>query len=283
MVLKYQNLIAEGHAERCPWRKSGCDGITPRHEHIFYQGLTNIFIDSIHRLPLTNAETTLRNLQIRYKNLVSAGIRLPPINVLIFPEKFNLESTLAYLPPGILDSRAEISEPANTVPSSDTEGSTEKTLPALNKAAFALAFFGWDIAGEANAGLAGCKACFRRLGLWMYTPREDGSDPLYSELNVVGEHLDYCPWINPGSQSGNKSGQCGWEALSRVVESEHRRHMWSKNKPVQAEQTSSSQTENIPELLDEETRKTKDREWWAKLLRVRQVLQPKGTKKTKPR
>lgn len=36
LVLKYQNLIAEGHAEKCPWRNSGCDGITPRHEHLFY-------------------------------------------------------------------------------------------------------------------------------------------------------------------------------------------------------------------------------------------------------
>ncbi|EFQ98433.1 hypothetical protein MGYG_01463 [Nannizzia gypsea CBS 118893] len=261
LVVKYQNLIVEGHAEKCPWRKSACD-------------------DSIQRLPLTNAETALQNLQSRYENLLSARIKFPPMNTLILPEKFDIESMLASLPPGILDkSSAETHESENTAPSGELTDGTEKELLTANKTAFALAFFGWDISGEASAGLAGCKACFRRLGLWMYVPKEDGSPPLYSELSIVGEHLDYCPWVNPESQSGKKSGQCGWEALGRVVESEHRRHTWSKNKPLQAEQASLSQTEHIAEQVDEETRRTKDREWWAKLRRVRQILQPKGTKR----
>ncbi|KAM5436129.1 hypothetical protein McanMca71_000120 [Microsporum canis] len=265
LVIKYQNLIVEGHAEKCPWRKSGCD-------------------DSIQRLPLTKAETALHSLQTRYKNLLSAGSRLPSMETLILPEKFDQEFMLASLPPEILagGGPAEIHTPADVPPSEETEDSSEKPLFTADKTALALALFGWDISGDANAGLVGCKACFRRLGLWMYKPKGDGSAPLYSGLDVVGEHLDYCPWINSESQSGRKLGQCGWETLGRVIESEHRRQIWSKNQALRAENPSPSPAEQTPEQLDEETRKTKDREWWAKLRRVRQILQPKGAKKTKP-
>ncbi|EEQ27614.1 C3HC zinc finger domain-containing protein [Microsporum canis CBS 113480] len=220
LVIKYQNLIVEGHAEKCPWRKSGCD-------------------DSIQRLPLTKAETALHSLQTRYKNLLSAGSRLPSMETLILPEKFDQEFMLASLPPEILagGGPAEIHTPADVPPSEETEDSSEKPLFTADKTALALALFGWDISGDANAGL---------------------------------------------SQSGRKLGQCGWETLGRVIESEHRRQIWSKNQALRAENPSPSPAEQTPEQLDEETRKTKDREWWAKLRRVRQILQPKGAKKTKP-
>ncbi|KAF3491322.1 uncharacterized protein GIQ15_00839 [Arthroderma uncinatum] len=270
LVVKYQSLIVEGHAEKCPWRKSGCD-------------------DSIQRLSLAKAEPALHNLRARYLNLLSVGGRLPPMETLKLPEKFDIGLTLSSLPPGALsddvkpsDNTTETNTPKDVTPSKDMENSNEHPSIVTNKTAFTLAFFGWDVSGEASAGLAGCKACFRRLGLWMYIPKEDGSAALYSELDIVSEHLDYCPWINSESQSGRKSGLCGWEALGRVMESEHRRQTWSKNETSKAEQVSTSSTEPAPEQADEETRKTKDREWWAKLRRVRQALQPKGAKKAKP-
>lgn len=166
--------------------------------------------------------------------------------------------------------------------------SNETIQESINKPALTLALFGWDLCGDKSAGLASCKACFRRLGLWMYLPKEDGSSSIYPKLDVISEHLDYCPWVDPKSQSGSEKKPnegahvgppSGWELLQQVLRNVHRRRTWSA---VSEAPTSLSQDEvSNPGDLDVEDRKAKDREWWAKLRRVRQALQVKGPKKQK--
>jgi hypothetical protein len=210
------------------------------------------------------------------------------------PEGIDIDETIKILPPGLLGSTSACDDAAGAeddISKSFADGAEGHSLQIAesdtDKAAFILAFFGWDICGDAQAGLAGCKACFRRLGLWMYKPKEDGSISVYTHLDVVNEHLDYCPWINPKTQSGveGKVGKAagmeatrsGWEVLHQTVKDRHRRRVRSVSS---SQQSSQEPTTGLTEdtSIDDETRKARDREWWAKLRRMRQVLQVKGLK-----
>ncbi|PGH08238.1 hypothetical protein GX51_01392 [Blastomyces parvus] len=283
LIEEYSKRIADGHAERCPWRKSGCD-------------------DTIQRLPLTNPETAVNGLHARYLNLARLESELPLIDNIEPPSNLNLDETISMLPPTFLGDKLErethsISTDNPTQPTTENDDSqanisSQEIGVELNRAAFVLAAFGWDASPDVGAGLATCGACFRRLGLWMYKPKEDGSVSVYTKLDVVGEHMDYCPWVNPKTQSGggkpvlhgfNGKPQSGWEILSQAIKTMHRRRTRCDVPSTSATVTSQDVLASPAEAKvdDDETQKLRDREWWTKLRRVRQSLQVKGLKKTK--
>ncbi|EER23755.1 hypothetical protein CPC735_051250 [Coccidioides posadasii C735 delta SOWgp] len=277
LVEEYVKLIVEGHGERCPWRRAGCD-------------------DSIHRLLLGKPENALKGLKERYTNLHSLAKKLPCIERIVLPQNMDMNELLKMIPPETFstsDSESKIAGAEKETPQR-TSGESEETPNEgthkdINKSVLALALFGWDLCGDKRAGLASCNACFRRLGLWMYNPKEDGSSSIYPTLDVVVEHLDYCPWVNAKTQSGSEkqlsqrspvgSALAGWEVLERVIRNVHRRKTWSAD----SEAGSAGNNDEISDLgeIDIEARKAKDREWWARLRRVRQALQVKGPKKSK--
>ncbi|KAL1960317.1 hypothetical protein VTO42DRAFT_8277 [Malbranchea cinnamomea] len=271
LVEKYSRLIAEGHGEKCPWRKAGCD-------------------ETIQRLPLSKPENALQGLRTRYINLLSLGDSLPSMDVLELPETLNVPELLGMLPPGTLgDESANGSEngPNEISGNVDKDPPSEKPTVLVNTAAFSLALFGWDVCGDSGAGLASCGACFRRLGLWMYKPKEDGKTSVYSRLDVVNEHLEYCPWINAKSQSGRakaetKWARSGWEELEQAIRTAHRRRTWSENSLPKSGTATPQSSVSVFEDIDNEEKKVKDREWWARFRRIRQVLHVGTPRKPKP-
>lgn len=154
----------------------------------------------------------------------------------------------------------------------------------------ALSFFGWNSVADGTAGLVGCKACFRRLGLWMYRPKANGDVTVYSSLDVATEHMEYCPWIDRVAQSGTgrpnenlEKLRSGWEAVAEAVRVKHRRRIRSsasmetlRTEPGTPPPTASEDAE------DEEKKKKADRAWWARIRRVRQVLTAKSPSRKHP-
>lgn len=175
-------------------------------------------------------------------------------------------------------------------PSSDASQSFSDDRRRINRAALAMSFFGWNSVADGAAGLVGCKACFRRLGLWMYKPKANGDVTVYSSLDVAAEHMEYCPWINKVAQSGtgrpNESLEklrSGWEAVTEAVRVKHRRRIRSSA----SMETLRTEPGTPPpaareDAEDEEKKKKADREWWARIRRVRQVLTAKSPRRKHP-
>ncbi|PGH14238.1 hypothetical protein AJ80_05977, partial [Polytolypa hystricis UAMH7299] len=181
--------------------------------------------------------------------------------------------------------------------------------PPINKPALSLSLFGWDsVPHDLASDLASCSACFRRLGLWMYKPKPDGSLSVYETLDIASEHLEYCPWVNAGTQSGEKragakgkasgtgagAGGAGWELVVHALATMTRRREWDPSTATTTtgptavgKEDGSILHEDMRasvdggEVEDEDVRKQRDREWWSKLRRVRQALQVKGLSKKK--
>lgn len=118
----------------------------------------------------------------------------------------------------ILDSIPEnLSSPLESVPPLP-ETSEDPPLESHDKA-IVLALFGWECEDQ-SIPLLTCSACFRRLGLWLFTHRstgdnaeDDDDDCVVSRLDVRGEHRDYCPWVSAQSQGGEE----GWKTLEGVL------------------------------------------------------------------
>ena len=251
--------------------------------------------DTIYRLPLAHRATTLENLRLRYESLTAISSDLPS----------SLSTPLAFtLTPASNDLFLLLNPPstASTSTSATISQTGSSSAPSINREAFALALFGWQAEPSPIPGLATCHACFRRLGLWLFKSTSPPSSPSMTRLDVVAEHRDYCPWINPDSQSltltahdqhqpnsprSSTSDMAGWEILLRVV-----------NTSVQllrlenAARPSSSPTEvngadgdggsEAGAVLDEvgnnKARDAKDRERWVKLKKLRQVFHVKRGK-----
>ncbi len=180
--------------------------------------------------------------------------------------------------------------------------------PAINQQALALAFLGWQAEAGHISGLAVCEACFRRLGLWLFKSRTsssegseattDGDKASMNRLDVVGEHRDYCPWINAPSQSGGGTPRkessglselAGWEILARVIQNTAH----SKAGIMQPPSTPSSGTTAVDDSASEAAslvskagqadvkalRDSKDKERWTKLRKLRQVFHIKDGKR----
>ncbi|KAI9372888.1 mRNA capping enzyme-domain-containing protein [Aspergillus egyptiacus] len=190
-------------------------------------------VPTIHRLQLTNPDTAISSLHARYSHLLAIADQLPSPSALKVPESFSTKDIISILPAGTLHP-PETNEGATEMQGGPENGQEQPAQSSaqdhsINEAAFTLAFFGWDSI-EGTNGLAGCKACFRRLGLWMYKPKDNEDTTAHDPLDVASEHMEYCPWINRKTQSGteNSSGKTeglhsGWELLAQALKVKHLR------------------------------------------------------------
>jgi Rsm1-like. len=256
-------------------------------------------------LALANPDTAIAGLRERYIGIAKLGDKLPAHEIIQTPEGFDIEALIKILPE---DWSTDPHNPSNentteVISASDQEALSQPSTPtpaaaiskpaapsaqSINKAALALAFFGWNAVADAAAGLVGCKACFRRLGLWMYKPKENGDVTVYSSLEVATEHMEYCPWIDRLAQSGTGRAnekpdelRSGWEAVVEALKVKHRRRIRSTTFDSPRTERSTSPAETFGGEEDAEKKKTADREWWAKIRRMRQVLTTK-TPRHKP-
>ncbi|KAJ5595094.1 uncharacterized protein N7459_001302 [Penicillium hispanicum] len=277
LVEKYAKLLREGHGENCPWRNKGCDA-------------------TIQHLPLANPETAVTRLHDRYLNLMKMGDKLPADDTIQTPDGFDLDGIINILPESWFqepDTPREITTVCheNEINGNNREEggqATERVPKSINRAALSISFFGWDAVADGAAGLVGCKACFRRLGLWMYKPKENGDVTVYTSLDVASEHMEYCPWVDRIAQAGTGSPdenmdnlRSGWELVAEAVKVKHRRRIRSgaSTDTLRTEPSMHIGQGTFPDEPNEETRKTADREWWAKIRRVRQVLTAKSPRR----
>lgn len=166
--------------------------------------------------------------------------------------------------------------------------------PPVNTAALTLALFGWQAEEGHISGLATCAACFRRLGLWLFkTPPDPASQSSMNRLDVVGEHRDYCPWVNALAQTGASSrrtsldGLAGWQVLLRAV------NAITKYERNESEMTSAVTITNLDDAAsevgsevsfatlskDRKSEDERDKERWAKLKRLKQIFHVKKGKR----
>lgn len=239
---------------------------------------------TIHRLPLSNPDIAINALQERYSKTLKMKEQLPAQETIELPDQFSLEETIKLLAANFAKTpSAEPSRDNNNTPSSE-----------VDHVSFAFAFFGWDVVKDGSSGLLECRACFRRLGLWLYKPKAEGEDPVYEKLPVHTEHMDYCPWINGTAQSatgttGDKpeSLLSGWQILAQGIRTKHRRQQKATTSTPDAATPPRESGSLDPDTFsldstatDEAAQRAKDREWWSKLRRVRETLHIKGFKKS---
>ncbi|KEY80932.1 hypothetical protein BA78_1519 [Aspergillus fumigatus] len=256
-------------------------------------------VPTIHRLPLTNTDTAIASLQKRYSNISKIADKLPAEDIIRTPESFNLDDVLKIWPRESFETsdglrstesqREQQDQSQDQESSEEIRGESSQVAPApskpIDRAAFALAFFGWDAVSNEAAGLVGCSACFRRLGLWMYKPKDNGDATVYDALDVANEHMEYCPWISGKAQSGTGRAtekqaelRSGWELLVQALKVKHRRQVRSSTSMDTLRAVSETPSGDFPVVdeVSEEQKKASDREWWAKLRRMRQVLNVKS-------
>lgn len=255
----------------------------------------NTYAATIQHLPLANYETALSGLHTRYTNISKMGDKLPADDIVGGPEGFDLDLIIKQLPEEWFQNEHPIASTNNdnevTNGANQEHTDSAKPVPSMprvvNRTAVALALFGWDTASDGAAGLVGCKACFRRLGLWMYKPKDNGDVAVYTTLNPADEHMDYCPWIHKEAQSGTgRANQkvadlhAGWELVAEAVKVKNRRILrvrastdTLRTDPGTPNHTAEDEEENP------DAKKKADREWWARIRRVRQVLTTKSPKR----
>jgi hypothetical protein len=266
LVDKYVELIVTSHDENCLWRKRGCD-------------------NSIFKLPLNHAPTTLQTLRERYDELCLRKDTLPYEFNLKLPPTFDFNPIMSYLPSDFF---------TNPPPSSTSETS-------INKTALTLALFGWQGHTHTRLGVQlgsiSCTACFRVLGLWLFKSKavsatgEETEGAVVDCLNVVKEHRDYCPWSNAISQNGNGKSStsmlAGWEVVQRVLKNEYYlKHSADRERekvvrPVTAGSRGGAESfgEGGEDEAESKERDAKDKERWARLRRVKSLFDTKGGKK----
>jgi len=247
-----------------------------------------IVADTIFKMPLNNAATTLEVLRHRYDDLATRKDTLPYYFNLRTPENYDIEAVLSQLPQDFFRSK---------IATTDESGSTQE----VNKVAFTMALFGWQGHNHerlgTQAGSVSCQACFRVLGLWLFKSKEvndagkETSAATVNCLDVVTEHRDYCPWRNAESQSGLKSltgSLPGWEVLLRMIKNEQylRMNKDGSAKKAKAQRPTTPQSQEDAEIMndvdDEDAKSIRDEEdkkRWARLRRVKSLFGTKNGKK----
>ncbi|KGO40407.1 hypothetical protein PEX1_075760 [Penicillium expansum] len=269
LVDEYAKMLSSAHGENCPWRNKSCDA-------------------TIQHLPLTNCDAALSGLHERYKNISEMGDKLPAEDIVQTPEGLDLDVLIKGLPEEWFQEaeQAALSTNGETQTTHINNQDSTETPKAVNRAALALALLGWDTASDGAAGLVGCGACFRRLGLWMYKPKDNGDVTVYTSLDVAGEHMEYCPWIDNVAQSGTGRPneklaelRAGWQIVVEAVKVKHRRRVRTMASTDTLRTDIGTPTEPAGEEENADAKKKADREWWAKIRRVRQVLTAKSPKR----
>ncbi|KAL9102312.1 MAG: hypothetical protein Q9163_002530 [Psora crenata] len=271
LVEKYAEMISRAHDEGCLWRRRGCD-------------------DTIHRLPLAHQAAALESLWYRYQSLSAMAADLP--ETLSTPDGLGI-SKLLESADTIFKERTSNTASNSTSAREPSDASTRAPQPPKNvdRSAFILALFGWQAEEDHITGLATCTACFRRLGLWLFkpSPEDPASQSSMQRLDVIGEHRDYCPWVNALSQNGASrrsplDGLVGWEVLLRhlknhamfkTAETKETNNEAEKEKADTASQVASLISSGIMAEEEKEAVKRNDQERWAKLKRLKQVFQAK--------
>ncbi|MCJ1282409.1 hypothetical protein MMC26_001732 [Xylographa opegraphella] len=254
LVEQYASMIITAHDEGCLWRRRGCDA-------------------TIQRLNLTHPATTLEALRTRYESFARLKIRLP--TSVRAPASLPLDDLSKQFISFLQQPLGTANLPDNLI---------------LNKEALMLALFGWQAETEHDLKIATCNACFRRLGLWLYLPKENtnGSfevkEPIMSHLDLIEEHRLYCPWVNVSSQNGDvvpqgvspdSTGLAGWEILAKVVQNtRHTLNDFSDNEL----QTNTGSPSSANTHLDKSLRDAHDQERWAKIRKLKQVFRVKRAK-----
>ena len=214
LIEKYATMIVSEHEGSCLWRRRGCD-------------------DTVHRLPLASQATAISNLRDRYDSLVAMRSDLP--SDISYPSALDIP-TLTRQAQALLKSPSPLGQPQTPQePTQDTSTTDQGSLVSeeIIQPALLLSLFGWQAGSEQISGLVTCNACFRRLGLWLFrtlesTSTEAASEAPMTRLDVIGEHRDYCPWVNAASQNGlvpitkDQAPRAGWEILRQVVRSNSR-------------------------------------------------------------
>ncbi|KAL4955306.1 mRNA capping enzyme-domain-containing protein [Aspergillus filifer] len=207
------------------------------------------------------------------KEVLKMADQLPNLDSLKTPEGFDAQDIISILPVGSLQGPEDVRETTETQ-HPDKENNQDhasqpqdQSGPTTNEAALTLAFLGWDsVAGSTN--LVGCSACFRRLGLWMYKPKDkdDGLDA--DPLDAANEHIEYCPWINGRAQSGTGKSygmtetlHSGWELLAQAAKLKHYRQIRAST-PISSRAGSEAPSMDDPlvEEPNDDAKKAKDRE-----------------------
>ncbi|KAI5286968.1 mRNA cap guanine-N7 methyltransferase [Ascosphaera aggregata] len=297
LVKEYEKQIVEGHAENCPWRIKGCDGVYSELAYCLMTSSLTKCVDTIQHLPLTKPDIAVSVLKQRYLGLLRIQSKLAGVRSIKTPiSDSEMEEIVKFLPD-------DFTSTASSSSSSNDEKHKENETPAppnlsndLNMSALKLALLGWECDPESpSIGLLTCPACFRRLGLWLHTQKQsatttdgDAEDEAgIRTLDVALEHQEYCPWINTTTQSCDSAGKIsnlskinpprpGWEVLVQDIRILHRRQLWTE--PIRSPQREAGAVKEIEEIQedDEDVRKQRDREWWSKIRRLRQVLKVKG-------
>ncbi|KAL8732575.1 MAG: hypothetical protein Q9181_003890 [Wetmoreana brouardii] len=302
LVQRYTEMIVTEHDVGCLWRRKGCD-------------------DNIYRLPLAHQATTLRSLRDRYESLSAISSDLPSnISAL---ENLNVSKLIPHLfhilYPNFQRARSDDHPSSPTITTGNPQAENV-SHPTINPRALTLALLGWQTDQESTiSGIATCTTCFRRLGLWLFksppsapttSPTQPSSpqsansdksppatsptfsarsDPIINRLDPIGEHRDYCPWINARSQSRNPSAVDlteedlpGWEILRNMVM--HLRPPAGLRVPGTVEwnatPTGKADAEAVDAMAAKKTKEEKDKERWARLKKLKQVFKvrrkPKG-------
>lgn len=296
LVETYSEMIVSGHEEGCLWRSRGCDG---KWDLYFFAAMftEEHCSGTIYRLPLTHPQTALNALRQRYESLAIMPSDLP--SALSMPKTLDITAIAKHIAPFLL--------PESFMPSVDRPEADIQPNP-IDEKALTLSLFGWQAEGGHITGLATCEACFRRLGLWLFKTKPntedaaaDDKEASMSRLDVVGEHRDYCPWINSASQSGGSTPRkgaiavpelAGWQSLLRVVR--NAQHMRMETMPSSAAASvygdaAEGDDDAVSEVTsiastgagedDRAARDAKDTERWAKLKKLKQAFHVKRRSK----
>lgn len=213
--------------------------------------------------------------------------QLPSQETIELPERLSLTEIIDLLPPDFSDELTMSQQNPSNGDSDQQNEVQESKGHTIDERSFAFAFLGWDVVKDGSSGLLECRACFRRLGLWLYKPKEQGKDPIYDKLPVHSEHMDYCPWINGTAQSGTGNATdktedllSGWQVLAQDIRTKHRRRVKGATPSKDSQPAESDALSLNSTAADEASARAKDKEWWSKLRRMRDVLHVKGPRKS---
>ncbi|KAL8664839.1 MAG: hypothetical protein Q9202_002701 [Teloschistes flavicans] len=303
LVSKYTEMIVSAHEKGCPWRDRGCDGMSAALLYVAFKNISLTTIATIHRLPLANQAKTLHSLKERYESLCEISSELPS-NVMT-PQGLNVFKLVPHIFSTLYpDAPRAASGDHPSSPTARTSSPPTKSAdhPTINIRALTLAVLGWQ--GDTDysiSGIATCPTCFRRLGLWLFkspysssmspatSPPQspiqsrspaatsatfsDRSESIINRLDPIGEHREYCPWVNAKAQSrdpppGSTEEQLpGWEILRKMI---------MNHRPAGATGSKSPPTGAGPEGATSEsevkTTEEKDKERWARLRRLKKVF-----------
>ncbi|KAL8797853.1 MAG: hypothetical protein Q9195_000205 [Heterodermia aff. obscurata] len=286
LVEKYVEKVVTGHSAECLWRRRGCD-------------------DMIFRLPLYHQTTAISSLRQRYESLLAMAADLP--TNLSTPPSFDLSEYQPEITTILQPPKPPTTPSTAPVPSPNPPSPTRSPpAPPLNREALLLALFGWQAETGHIPGLASCSTCFRRLGLWLFIPQISATtgeekEATMARLDLVGEHRDYCPWIDAVSQNGpagkeKEKEKAGWAVLAKLVLGmvrTKRREQRDEKPRVPLERrwedevsvsrtfaTGTTAVESGSRSEENEKEKEKDKERWARLKRIKQAFTiKKGRKK----